>query len=320
MATGIPLPGERGEALLRGIDTGSSMFSRMMQPVLEREKQKQAEEHFKQQMAMRQAEFARSGANSGIQRQILEQQLATLKNNNDPMHKIKEFQMMQNMLGGNTSSQGEMNFEAMQKNPMLRGFFKQQFGFDPLAEAPQTPAQKKEDKINTAISIDEAKSNRKKKDEIEKIAQALLPFIGHANTIDEILTNKPDLTGRGTALADYLGITRDEDVGKFLSASQELQSKMAKQFGERGGYGLAKLVEQAKPNIGKSSAFNKGVISELKSGMRESFNNLNTEYKRLTGEKLPYDFEKYFKEEMAAEKKESSTKRLKFNPATGRLE
>jgi hypothetical protein len=124
-------------------------------------------------------------------------------------------------------------------------------------------------------------------------------------------------------LADLLGLTKDEDVGTFLSAAQALQAHMAKEMSSRGGYGVSKLVEQAKPNLGKSTAYNTGVVKELKQGMRESFNQLASEYKRLTGKKLPYDFEQYFQEEtgMGADvAKPTGKKRLKFNPATGRLE
>jgi hypothetical protein len=60
MVTGIPLPGQPGEALLKGINSGSSMFSRLMQPVLEREKQKQLEEHFQEQLKLSKAASGRA--------------------------------------------------------------------------------------------------------------------------------------------------------------------------------------------------------------------------------------------------------------------
>lgn len=37
MATGIPLPGQPGTSFMKGIDTGSTMFSRIMQPIVQRE-------------------------------------------------------------------------------------------------------------------------------------------------------------------------------------------------------------------------------------------------------------------------------------------
>ena len=88
--TRIPLPGNMIDTLMKGLDTGSTLYSRAVQPILDREHQKQAEEHFKQQMALRKAAFARSGANQDIQRQILEQQLLGLTHKNDPMYELKQ--------------------------------------------------------------------------------------------------------------------------------------------------------------------------------------------------------------------------------------
>lgn len=100
MSTRIPLPGNMIDTLMKGVDTGGAMYSRAMQPILDREHQKQAEEHFKQQMALRKAAFARAGANQDIQRKILEQQLLGLTHKNDPMYEINQFAALQNMLTG----------------------------------------------------------------------------------------------------------------------------------------------------------------------------------------------------------------------------
>lgn len=185
---------------------------------------------------------------------------------------------------------------------VVGGLLKKKSGYNPFAPVPETPDQKHAGAINQAVSIDEAKATRKKLDEIEKTAQALLPYLGKVNTIGDILKRKPDLAGRTTQLADILGMTRDEDVGTFLSAAQALQAHMAKEMSSRGGYGVSKLVEQAKPNIGKSTQYNKGVIKDLKQSMKESFEQMKSEYERLSnGKKFPYNFEQYFKEVTGSE-------------------
>ena len=46
MTLNIPNTDLPGNSFLKGVDTGSTMFSRLMQPVLEREKQKQQAEQF----------------------------------------------------------------------------------------------------------------------------------------------------------------------------------------------------------------------------------------------------------------------------------
>jgi hypothetical protein len=379
MALNIPNTDLPGNSFLKGIDTGSTMFSRLMQPVLEREKQKQQQEQFEKELELKKQAAARSGALDPMRKMILEQQLLKLKHSNDPMYEMNQYKALENWIKGqaggaggqqegqqgaaqmpaptqemgegmgmfspeglqqaqtppmqqpqaNSASQGGGNgidMEALKNNPMLRGFFKHKFGIDPLASAPETPEQKHAGAINQAVSIDEAKATRKKLDEIEKTAQALLPYVGKVNTIADILKRKPDLAGRTTQLADLLGMTKDEDVGTFLSAAQALQAHMAKEMSSRGGYGVSKLVEQAKPNLGKSTAYNAGVIKDLKQSMKESFEQMKSEYERLSnGKKFPYNFEQYFKEvtgetTQKTDAKSGNSKRLKFNPVTGRLE
>lgn len=358
MALNIPMPDSPGTGFLKGIDTGSAMFSRLMQPIIQRENmQRQWKEHLDQLALQKQAQ-ERASQRLPFQIQAFKDAHSKAMYDRDPE---AQFAMMQKMMGLAGGMGGEQNptqgqqmpgqqmpqeqpaFPMMQGqgmpgmqqlpaeapqlgepqkgmgapalegasglNPLQLAIMKKFTGLDLTKE---TPSQKRQGAINQAISVDEVKANRKKIDEIEKTAQALLPYLGKVNTIEDILQRKPELAGRTTQLADLLGMTKDEDAGTFLSAAQALQAHMAKEMSSRGGYGVSKLVEQAKPNLGKSTAYNKGVIKELKQGMRESFDQMNAEYKRLTGGKsLPFDFEQYFK---------AQTGRLKFNPATGRLE
>jgi hypothetical protein len=193
MALGIPLPGLPGEALMKGINTGSNMFANLMHPILQREQQKQLEEHFKQELALRKAQFARSGANSDLTRQLLQQQLLHATHANDPNYEFNQFQALQDKIMGDrqsgtpgvqqmpqetphiqpmgegmgmfspegmqeaqqpvpmqqaqTPGQGGINLEAFKQNPMLRGFFKHKFGYDPLV-MPQTPEEKQASAID----------------------------------------------------------------------------------------------------------------------------------------------------------------------------
>lgn len=177
MALGIPLPGDTGEAFLKGTESGGQLFSRLMQPRLQREHMAQQKEFAAQQlqkqmqfhqdeMALRQAAAQRAAAMDPMRQMILQQQLLGLKNKNDPMYQIKQFQNLAKMFGGqqqgesprptqemgegmgmfspqgleqqaqepmqNTQQPGEFNVEALRQNPMLRGFFKHTFGYDPL--------------------------------------------------------------------------------------------------------------------------------------------------------------------------------------------
>jgi len=360
MPFNIPMPEPFEQTLMKGVNTGSGMFSRLMQPILEREKQAQLERHFQEQLKLSKAAAGRAASLAPLQRRMAELNLQKAEMEADPIKKMAYIQKIMQGIGNmgtenqgaamQTPSQESMipyqgigmpNFNEMQ-NPAIAPPSQKsiQEGFGGMNFTPQqqmalgmagikipklyeTPEQKSQQRINTAITINEAKSNQKKIDEIETTAKALLPYLGKVNTIEDILARKPELAGRTTQLADFLGMTKDEDVGTFLSAAQALQAHMAKEMSSRGGYGVSKLVEQAKPNLGKSTAYNLGVTKELKAGMKESFQQMKNEYERLSHKKFPYSFEQYFKEQTGTNStgnNASSKKRLKFNVMSGRLE
>ncbi len=170
MPLNIPMPEDPGEALRKGFETGSSMFSRMMQPVLAREKQKQQAEQFGQELALKKQQEARMGANSGLSRQVLQQQLLKLQHSNDPNYEMQQLQNMIKSFGGQpqqqsspqsspTQEQGEglgmftpegmqqvqqprempspqqqggIDMDVIKNSPVLRGWFKKHYGIDPL--------------------------------------------------------------------------------------------------------------------------------------------------------------------------------------------
>jgi len=113
MALNIPNTDLPGNSFLKGVDSGSTMFSRLMQPVLEREKQKQQAEQFAQELALRKQAAARAGANSDLQRQIMQQNLLKLQHSNDPQWAMQQLQAkldyIQNLgkQGGQASSGGQ---------------------------------------------------------------------------------------------------------------------------------------------------------------------------------------------------------------------
>ncbi len=62
MALNIPMPDSSGDSLLKGLDTGSTMFSRMIQPVIERERLKQQQQQFVQNYALQKQAQSRASA------------------------------------------------------------------------------------------------------------------------------------------------------------------------------------------------------------------------------------------------------------------
>lgn len=111
MAINVPMPDLPGNAFLKGIDSGSGMFAKIMHPRLEREKQQQQAAQFMQELAFKNKQESRLGANSGLNRQILQQELLGLQHKNDPMYALhglmKKFEYLQGMGGGNQNTNGQ---------------------------------------------------------------------------------------------------------------------------------------------------------------------------------------------------------------------
>ena len=211
MALNIPMPGLPGDSFLKGLDTGSTLFSRYMHPIIQREQlaeqgkyhqgtlshqQKQLEQqslHHGQQLELQKQQLAQSHAFDAIKKQVMQQQLLKLQHSNDPMYEFQQFQNLENMFGGQQQKQpqeqgnplipfGEgqgmfnpesippqqenkptnTNIEALRQNPMLRGFFKHKFGFDPLSPSPQTPEEKKESELDLFKRKEAIKAENKK--------------------------------------------------------------------------------------------------------------------------------------------------------------
>lgn len=103
MALNIPMPELPGNALLKGVQTGGNLFSQIMSPIIEREKQKQLDEHFEKEMKLKQAQMARSGRNDDLNRKILQQQLLEHELKTNPKKLFEFIQQIKNQ--GNQSSE-----------------------------------------------------------------------------------------------------------------------------------------------------------------------------------------------------------------------
>ena len=82
----------------------------------------------------------------------LQQQMAhdaqKMAHENDPAYEYNKFKALQDMItGGNQGTSANSTnptIEALKKNPLLRGFFKHKFGYDPLLPPPETPNEKRQ--------------------------------------------------------------------------------------------------------------------------------------------------------------------------------
>lgn len=78
----IPIPGNE--------DPFAKGYQNVMQRIMDRKKQQQLDEHFKQELALRKQQLAQSGANKDLQRQVLMEQLTGLKHKNDPLYGLQQ--------------------------------------------------------------------------------------------------------------------------------------------------------------------------------------------------------------------------------------
>lgn len=108
MATRIPLPSAPGESLMKGIDTGSTMFSRLMQPILEREKQKQLEAHFQEQLKL-----SKAAAGRAAQAAMDAHKMSMMKM--DPTHEAKQYEALENYFKSRGAPSGQMGVQSAEQ-------------------------------------------------------------------------------------------------------------------------------------------------------------------------------------------------------------
>ncbi len=198
MALGIPLPGQPGESLLKGIQTGGNLFSQIMHPKIEREKQRQLEEHFKQELALRKAAAGRASQAASDAHKLALMKL-------DPNTQINQLLALQKAFGGGqpttTAEQlpssipnfGVGQYEQQSRNP-LESFIanampeQQNESFVPgVEEALQKPIQEEPQQVNP-MAMESPQIN----------PNAVSEFDANKNTnkIDmEMIKNSPILRG-----------------------------------------------------------------------------------------------------------------------------
>lgn len=101
MRTRIPLPGDFGTAALQGMSAGGNLFSQLMNPILSRERNRQAadlqrernaqlSEQFQQDLALRKQNASRASSLDSLRKVMMEQQILGLKHRNDPEWKSQQ--------------------------------------------------------------------------------------------------------------------------------------------------------------------------------------------------------------------------------------
>ena len=110
MAMGIPLPGQPGDALNQGLNTGSSMFARIMQPILAREN---AQRQWKQHLG----NLAVSQAAGGRANQLLPFQLQAMQDAHEASQFARDPAAQMNMIKQMMSAAGGQGMTGSQPQP-----------------------------------------------------------------------------------------------------------------------------------------------------------------------------------------------------------
>ena len=333
MAIDIPLPKSPMQAFLESLNTASAVGHRFMEPRLRREEiaarkqatdlanafrlqqlQQQAQQHM-ENLGLRQRQEERLGAMIPYEQALNARRLEKLNMELDPDKKADYTKRFMEGIGIKDYSA----ITPGQRAQLAIGGVK-------LPEVKETPEQKQQRMIATATAVDTAKTDKKEADKILASAQGLIPHIGTLYRLQQIAKKKPKLFGVSTKIADTLGLTKDPDVGAYISGSQRLQSELAQEASKHSGYGIYNLVGAAKPNISKAHAFNIGALSDIEKTMRTSFDLMKKSYESKSGQKFPYSFDQYYKEledqqDKPQDKKSSPEEKiLRVNPVTGKLE
>lgn len=133
MPTRIPLPGTMMDSLLRGAEVGSKIYTGAMNPILEREKQKQQAgqfdinnkrqaEQFAQELALRKQAEDRMSANTGLNRQLLQQQILEHKLKTDPKALFQFVQQLKQQGTNANPMQGNAQLPAQNQNEPMSPF------------------------------------------------------------------------------------------------------------------------------------------------------------------------------------------------------
>lgn len=135
MPLNIPMPDLPGNALMKGLNTGSTLFSRYIEPVIKRQQmaqqqqqfgqnlnqrqaeQQQAQQNFLQELALRKQAEARMAQNSALNAQLIRQQIFEHELKTNPEKLFKFIQQIKQQSGAN-QQQANNPQPIMQENNM----------------------------------------------------------------------------------------------------------------------------------------------------------------------------------------------------------
>lgn len=344
MALNIPNVDSPGTGFLKGVNTGGTLFSRIMQPILEREKQKQQAAQFAQQQKQLEAHFQ---ANYGLSKAAAQRaaQAATdahqiAMNKLDPTYEAKQYaaledywrnrgnpttrqndQAQSGMMPTQEAGQGmglftpeglaqnqqvqqqeQRNQEAfnnpygvdldlMKQHPMLRGWYKKNYGIDPLVAVPETPEQKRALDLQSKIDLENIKTGNKTKalEQAELVAiKKDLPTIEKSlkgvNELLNIAKSSPDMFGHGFMPDRFAKTTKNKNFGKWQNLISDAIAGLEQKLSARGNIVALKMAAQLKPSHAEQQDVAIGKLESMRQQLVDSINNSRG---KLGQEKVP---------------------------------
>lgn len=147
--------------------------------------------------------------------------------------------------------------------------------------------------LQLAVLKEQHKADIKKILELEDMAKNLVTTARDVGGIQHLLAKKEDLTGIKAGAADFLGQAGAE-MGEFNERATRLQAQLARMISQRGGEAAARIAAAGKPNKWKNHAYNVGITDSMQKNIEAEFNDLQKQYRELTGKDLPYTLEDAF--------------------------
>lgn len=154
------------------------------------------------------------------------------------------------------------------------------------SEMTLNPFEKAQLQIQTKSDIFKQQQDLKKQQELEEQAKHFSSTYNDVEGIDQYLQ-----TGEGTGFFPSIMNSINaggEGLGGFNEKATRLQADLARLISSRGGSEAAKIAAKGKPSSWSSTEYNKGITKSYKERLRNEFNTANDEYKKITGQNLPY--------------------------------
>jgi hypothetical protein len=285
------------------------------------------------ELALRKQQEARLAANMGLQQQLLQHKLKGLKfdeamqqmlmggANTYPQQKMSHPNQEVGEGNGAFSQQGlqeaqqpqqqapqaspqgapGMNFDMLRQNPMLRGFFKHKFGFDPLAPAPETPDQKRAADLQSKMDLENLKTDNKAKaieqKELVAVKKDLPTLEKSLKGVDELMRiakQNPEMFGHGFMPDRFAKTTKIKDFGKWQNLISDAIAGLEQKLSARGNVVALKLASQLKPSHAEQQDV---AIGKLESMRQQLVDTINNSKKKLGQNPLQNDSSSQYKDD-----------------------